>query len=264
LLTAGDTTVGLGGGSATLRAGNTTGTNDGGALSLSGGSALGTAGDGGVVNIFGGQGVDAGGAVNINGGDVTGPASGADVIIRGGSGLGGLGEVRLTTTAAATVGQSQALVVFDNNGTGTGGGEEMSLYTGTAAPTHTATAGSLFLRDTGTGAEIYLNTSTGSGTTWSQIQAGSVPTRAFFQDTLANDVTAGNPIAPADMTGAALPAKPLSGFTFNTDAEVYINGVLQFNGAGNDVSNGTGTNINLEGASVFAGDVLTIVYYADI
>ena len=65
------------------------------------------------------------------------------------------------------------------------------------------------------------------------------------------------------MTGGTLPTKPGS-LAFDTEAEIYINGILQFNGAGNDVQDAAGTSINLVNAAVFAGDVLTIIYYENI
>ena len=54
------------------------------------------------------------------------------------------------------------------------GGQTFGIFAGTADPSGsvTADAGSLFVRDTGAGAELYQNTSTGSGTTWSQVGAG--------------------------------------------------------------------------------------------
>lgn len=105
-----------------------------------------------------------------------------------------------------------------------------------------------------------------SGITYGDVSSATVPKRSFFQDTLTNTVTPGNPITAADMTGASLPTKPSGGFTFDTDARIYLNGVLLWNGSGNDVSNGTGTNINIEagGPRAFSGDVLTIEYWQDI
>jgi len=54
------------------------------------------------------------------------------------------------------------------------GGDSADLFVGTSDPSGaiTAQAASLFLRDTGAGAEIYINTSAGSGTTWSQLGTG--------------------------------------------------------------------------------------------
>jgi hypothetical protein len=54
------------------------------------------------------------------------------------------------------------------------GGDSADLFVGTSDPSGaiSAQAASLFLRDTGAGAEIYLNTSAGSGTTWSQLGTG--------------------------------------------------------------------------------------------
>ena len=53
-------------------------------------------------------------------------------------------------------------------------GESFGMFAGSADPSGsvTANAGSLFVRDTGATAELYQNTSVGSGTTWTQLSGG--------------------------------------------------------------------------------------------
>jgi hypothetical protein len=73
------------------------------------------------------------------------------------------GAVKVSTAA----GNDSAILALSALGAS---GEAFSIYGGSNAPTASADAGSTFFRDTGTGGEAYLNTSTGgSGTTWDRI-----------------------------------------------------------------------------------------------
>lgn len=94
---------------------------------------------------------------------------------------------------------------------------------------------------------------------------GTAATRNFFQDTFVNAVAPGNTINAADLTGGVLPVKPSTGFSFDLDAAVYLNGIFLVNGAGNEVASGAGNTINLEiGApGALPGDVLTVVYHTN-
>jgi hypothetical protein len=260
-------------GNVNLTAGNGLST-AGGNLNFNAGNGAGAGNGGGTVTI------NSGGAADGNGGDISLVASaatgtnrdGGDVFLSSGlnTGTGNAGTIQLRTPAGgAAVGQSWQVAQLNNRGTGTGGGEVMGLYTGTAAPTHTAPTGSLFLFDNNSTGAVYVNVSAGgSGTTWQELTtAASTASRLFFQDTVASAVSAGNPLTGTDMTGGVLPTKPASitnSATFATFAEVYINGVLQFNGAANDVDYAAGTDINLVLASVSIGDVVTIIYYNNI
>ncbi len=237
-----------------LTAGDGGGNNPGGAINLAGG----TGGTGGVSG--------AGGAINLTAGNAgTGSAAnGGSVVITTGTadGAGVSGFVHVTGPNS----QGQALMQFTSAGAN---GDSAQLFVGDNSPNGAVTglAGSLFLRDTGTGGEVYVNTSTGSGTTWSLLTAGSgsTLTRNFFQDTIAVQVNPSGSITDADVTSGALPTKPAASFTFNIDAEVYLNGILLMNGAANEVSSGTGDNIDVgaTGPTFQVGDIITIVYYTN-
>lgn len=269
LFTAGD---GNRAGNVNLTAGNGLST-AGGNLNFNAGNGAGTGNSGGGVTI------NSGGAADGNGGDISLVASagtgtdrdGGDIFLSSGlnTGTGAAGTIQLRTPANIAVGQSWQVAQLNNRGTGTGGGQVMGLYTGTADPSHTAPTGSLFLFDNNSTGRVYVNVSAGgSGTTWQELTtAASTASRLFFQDTVASAVSAGNNLTGTDMTGGVLPAKPASitnSATFATFAEVYINGVLQFNGAANDVDFASGTDIALVLASVSSGDVVTIIYFNNI
>lgn len=150
------------------------------------GSGAGLAGDGGSYTARGGLGGD--GTATVAGG--TGGAlildagpGGSD----GGAGAGAEGAVSLGATFASsvTVGGAQSGAVSAETASGNNSpvlalnqlgasGESVAVFTGTSDPNAlvSAEAGSLFLRDTGAGAEAYLNTSAGSGNTWSQLGTG--------------------------------------------------------------------------------------------
>jgi len=146
------------------------------------GAGAGTAGAGGDLDLNGGNGGagtaltpgGAGGLVSLDAGN-----GGAD----GGGGLGPDGAITIGTSLAGaiTVGGAQSGAVKVSTAAGNdsailalsalgASGEAFSIYGGSNAPTASADAGSTFFRDTGTGGEAYLNTSTGgSGTTWDRI-----------------------------------------------------------------------------------------------
>lgn len=237
-----------------LTAGNGGGNNPGGAVTLLGGTGGtgGASGVGGAINLTAGN---AGAGSAANGGSVVVTLGAADGAGTSGfmhvTGPNSQGQALMQLTSAGANGDSAQLFVGDNNPNGA----------------VTGLAGSLFLRDTGTGGEVYVNTSSGSGTTWSQLTAGSGSnlTRNFFQDTIAVQVNPGTSITDASVTSGALPSKPAASFTFNIDAEVYLNGILLMNGASNEVSSGTGDDIDVGGTgpTFQVGDVVTIVYYTN-
>jgi hypothetical protein len=74
-------------------------------------------------------------------------------------------------TLRSALGETSPLLSLEQTGTG---GETASVYVGSSDPdgTVTAPAGSLFIRDTGTGAEFWFNVSTGSGSAWTQFGTG--------------------------------------------------------------------------------------------
>ena len=68
--------------------------------------------------------------------------------------------------------EDEAIFTLETTGTN---GDKIQMFVGDSAPGGLVTglAGSLFFRDTGTGSELYLNTSAGSGTTWTQLTTGA-------------------------------------------------------------------------------------------
>ena len=96
------------------------------------------------------------------------------------------------------------------------------------------------------------------------VTASTTVTRQHYQTTMAATVTGGGTITDSDVTGT-LPSKPAANFTFDTDAEIFLNGIILFNGSGNEVTSGTGNDINVEtgGPTFRTGDVITIIYYTN-
>ena len=249
----------------------------GGAVSVSGGrggnGASGTvdpaaAGTGGAVNIVGGvAGTGAGTGDNGSGGEVNITGGAADNTGSGAAGTAGIVSLRTPSGPSTTITQAATVVRFNNQGSGTGGGQVMDLFTGTAAPTHTASTGSLFLYDDATTGRAYVNESSGgSGTTWSRVQtASSTVSRNFFQDTLATTVSPGSTITAASLTGGVIAVKPSSGFSFNIDAQIFLNGIHLMNGSGNEVTSGAGNGVTIEsgGPTFRTGDVITIIYHTN-
>jgi hypothetical protein len=152
---AGDSGGGGGlGGAILLTAGSGDGTATGGNIDLlAGSSGAGATGDGADVTATGGAAL----STNGDGGDVA-------LTTGAGSGTGSAGTISLTGPNT----EGQALLSLATTGTG---GDTAQLFVGDSSPNGsvTADAGSLFLRDTATDGELWINTSTGSGTTWRQV-----------------------------------------------------------------------------------------------
>jgi hypothetical protein len=225
-------------------------------------------GNGGTVNVTGGAaGIGAGTGDNGSGGFVNITGGAADNTGSGAAGTAGIVSIRTPSGPSTTITQAATVVRFNNQGSGTGGGQVMDLFTGTAAPTHTASAGSLFLFDNATTGRLYVNESSGgSGTTWSQVQTStSTVSRNFFQDTMASTVSPGSTITAASLTGGVIAVKPSSGFSFNIDAQIFLNGIHLMNGSGNEVTSGTGNGITVEtgGPTFRTGDIITIIYHTN-
>lgn len=270
---AGGSTSGAGGATTVAAGSATAGASAGGALALSSGNGT-TTGAGGALTITGGNGGanGNGGTITITAGDAGASAGiGGNLVLESGSAAASasVGFVVAQTPTAAVVDQTNIIMQLQNNGAGTGGGEDVSLYSGVNAPAHTALTGSLFFRDSGTGSSsgLYVNLSNaGSGTTWSQVVTASTSTtRNFFQATVAVQVDPGDTITAADLTGGVIAVKPSAGFNFDRDAEIYLNGILLMNGAANEVSSGTGNGIAVSASAptFMIGDVLTIIYYTN-
>jgi hypothetical protein len=186
------------GGALALDAGDGNGTGNGGAITIDGGnSGAGATGNGGAVTI------SAGDAISTNG-------VGADVsLVSGdGTGTGAGGNVNLTLGSATGTGtqgsivmsgpndEGEALVTLTTTGTG---GDSVQFFVGDNDPNGTVTglAGSLFLRDTGTGGVLYVNESTGSGTVWRPVvtsgAGGSLTLQLAYEggNTIVTDTTNG-------------------------------------------------------------------------
>ena len=94
------------------------------------------------------------------------------------------------TTITSQLGESSGLLRLTQAGTG---GDSADFFVGTSNPSGTisARAASIFLRDTGATGEIYLNTSAGTGTTWSQLTSAAPVTLQNAYDNGATITTAG-------------------------------------------------------------------------
>lgn len=142
--------------------------------------------------------------------------SGGVIDLNASSGMdfsGGTGSFDFDSTIAETT----ALMSLTTAGAG---GDSVGLFVGTSDPNGavTADAGSLFFRDEGTTGELYLNTSTGSGTTWEQISTGgSIDLQQAYENgnTIVTDATNG----PLDVSGTeaiSLDAGAASNFTVDS------------------------------------------------
>jgi len=169
----------------------------------SGGSLGGDAGLGGNVSLTAGAGgagqagtVDpaqpaAGGDASMTGGaggagaGTSDNADGGDVVLSGGApGVGGSGAAGTRGTVRLVSGgdHTHEIVQLENTV------QTVQLFAGTVEPQAGAVdglAGSIYMRDTGSGGEVYVNTSTTSGTTWTKLDAAGV-TSADRQDVYDN------------------------------------------------------------------------------
>jgi hypothetical protein len=180
-VTAGNEAAAIGN-AVTIDAGDGGGANSGGDVSIAGGdSGAGATGDGGDVNITGGTATSTSG----NGGDVT-------LTTGDGTGAGAAGTVSLTGPNA----ESEAIATLTTTGTN---GDSVQFFVGDSDPNGSVTglAGSLFMRDTGSGGELYVNESTGSGTVWRQV----VTSGAGGSLTLQNAYVGGNTIVTSGAEG---------------------------------------------------------------
>jgi len=238
-LSAGDE-VAAAGNAVTVDAGDGGGANNGGAVSLTGGnSGAGATGNGGNVNI------SAGDALSTNG---DGGVIALDVGANTGTGIQGFVDI------VGDNNEDEALVRLSTTGTN---GDSVQFFVGDSDPSGTITglAGSLFFRDTGAGAELYLNTSTGSGTTWTELSTGGVVTlqNAYENgNTIVTDATNG----PFDVSGTqaiSLDASLASNFTVaganlslgtTTSGDVLVDsaGLLELNSSGGAINIGNDAN----------------------
>lgn len=167
----------------------------------------------------------------------------------------GSGEFALNST----VGEADPVATLTTTGAN---GDSIELFVGDSDPSGSVTglAGSLFFRDTGAGAELYLNTSVGSGTTWTQISTGGgagVTLQQAYQNgnTIVTDATNGD----LDVSGTeaiSLDASQASNFTVaganlslgtTTSGAVLVSsaGILDLDAAGDLSVNSSGGAINI-------------------
>jgi hypothetical protein len=209
--------------------------------------------------------VDTADAADASGNDMTltagsstaGTAGGASIILTPGDGFttGTAGFVNITSPAD----QDEILLQIESTGTGA---NAAAFYTGTSDPTGsvTADAGSIFLRDTGAGAVAYLNTSTGSGTTWTAFTtgAGNNLQQAYEAgNTIVTDTTNGD----FDVSGTeaiSLDAALASNFTVagaGLTLSTTTSGDIDMSAAGQvDIDSGTSVVINTANAADASGN----------
>jgi len=125
----------------------------------------------------------------------------------------GTGELAVNST----VGEEDPVVTWSTTGIG---GDSVEMFVGTSNPDAgiTGLAGSLFMRDTGTGGELYINTSTGSGTDWDRVITTEDLDAFDLQEAYenGNTIVTDNANGPFDVSGTetiSLDAGAASNFT---------------------------------------------------
>ena len=159
----------------------------------------------------------------------------------------------------STVPETSPILTLTTSGTS---GDSADMFVGDSDPNGVITgqAGSLFLRDTGTGGELYVNTSTGSGTAWEQV----VTTGAGGGLTLQTAYVGGNTIVTSGAEGAfdvsgteaiSLDASAASNFSVaggnlnfatTTSGEILLDGVdgVEINSTSGAIDIGNDANAN--------------------
>jgi hypothetical protein len=171
----------------------------------------------------------------------------------------GSGALEVTTTN----GETASVVTLTSSGTN---GDSIQLFVGDNDPSGsiTALAGSVFFRDTGAGAELYLNTSAGSGTTWTQISTGGgagVTLQQAYQNgnTIVTDATNGD----LDVSGTqaiSLDASLASNFSV-----AGANLTLETTSSGNVLVDSAGTlTLRGDGDVTVTGDIVTDASTVDV
>jgi len=162
----------------------------------------------------------------------------------------GTGALEVTTTN----GETAAIATFTTTGAS---GDSIQVFVGDNDPSGSVTglAGSLFFRDTGTGAELYLNTSTGSGTTWTQLSTaagtGTTAILTWGNNSVANS-TASRVLDPGYENRTA----PLAASTSIIDVRVPRAGTLRNLYVEHNDPGGTGATITY---TVFVNGVGTAI-----
>jgi hypothetical protein len=165
---------------------------------------------------------------------------------------------------------SLAVVVLNN--TADSSSRDLFSFGATPESALSSSPGALALVDDSGAGEMYLKVSgSATNTGWEKVLTGS-PTasapRQFAQVVVNTTITGGAGDATSDinsgkLSSGTLPARD-SNLDFDTQAMIYINGSLAFNGAANEVfaSPAANTDIRLgSGVNLVSSDVITIVYY---
>jgi len=252
-------------GAVTVSAGDHTGTGAGADLTLNAGDGGTTSGAGGNVVVNAGTPTDGdGGTVTLTGSAGVGTnRDGGNITLVPGANTG--------TGVAGVVGVDSALGINEpvfrlDRADGTSG-VTIDMFNGSVDPENNVTGdeGDVYFRDGAENAIYIKETGDANNTGWERVTtASSAVTRQFYQTTMASTVTGPGAIQNADLNGG-LPTKPTSNFNFDTDAEIYLNGILLWNGSSGEVEDGTGDEINLVGSAptFTANDVVTIIYYTN-
>ena len=247
-ITAGDEAA-LAGNIVTIDAGNGGGANNGGAVALNGGdSGAGATGNGGALTLTGGDSLataGAGGNVNLTTGDGAGAGAAGTVVL---SGPNTEAEVLVTLTTTGTSGDSVGFFVGDNSPNGV----------------ITADAGSLFMRDTATGGALYINTSTGSGTSWVEVVTAAPGSAALSLQTSyigGNTIVTSGGEGPFDISGTeaiSLDASAASNFTVDSaplSMGTTTSGAVSVTSAGiMDLDAAGILSVNSSGGAINVGD----------
>lgn len=240
-----------------------------GEIALTASSNAGTATAGAVTLTAGGNtnGVSgAAGAISLIGGSST-SGQGSIIVLQAGLGVTD-GYVHLDSG----VGAADIMLRLDAAGAG---GAIADMYVGSTVPAHTARGGSLFLFNDGatanTGGRLYTQVDGGTGTDWRQIVTATGAARQFAQVIVNTTITGAavqsgtTNLTQAKCSTGTMPTR-IAGHDFNTQSEIYFNGVMMMNGTNNEVAVATVGDTDVDiflqtGANLTTNDVVTIVYY---
>jgi hypothetical protein len=172
------------GGAFTVNAGNAITDGTGGFVTLDAGAGAG-ANSGGNANISAGDGgggaTGNGGSVNLNGGNSTstnGDGGGLTVNLGVHTGTGTAGIAVIATSGSGLITEESGIFGLTNNGAGTGGGSSITQYVIESDPSSvgiTANVGSLAFRNVtggGTDGQLWLKTG-GGDTDWMMVDVGA-------------------------------------------------------------------------------------------
>jgi hypothetical protein len=239
---------------------STAGNADGADFSITGGNGFGTGNGADISLVTGDSGAGAtgaGGNLLFTGGDAastSGIGGGATFTMGDGTGAGTAGQLQLTGPNT----EAEALLRLNPTGAN---GEDVSIFSGSSSPNGvvTANAGSLFLRDTGAGGEVYVNTSVGNGNTWTLLSAaGGATLQSAYE--AGNTITTSAVEGDITFTGTEDFVITLSDLLVDTTASISLDAdaASNFTVDGGNLTLSTTTSGNVavtsaDGVSVSAG-----------